>query len=119
MNTRFSDDKEIEANLENFYHSLLLLSCLFPGSKPYSLNTGHYHSLGSSVTAVFGPQHGFHQTEQDNMIETPDLTYTFSDGVSLPLFSLYSQVSVYARVVVLSSCNSCRPENRPRFNFSW
>ena len=27
---------------------------------------------GSSLSCVFGPQHGYGQTEQDNMIETPD-----------------------------------------------
>ncbi|BBH53597.1 exo-beta-N-acetylmuramidase NamZ family protein [Fluviispira sanaruensis] len=42
------------------------------------------------VTTVFGPQHGYRQTEQDNMKETPDDFYKFSDGHKVPLFSLYS-----------------------------
>lgn len=42
------------------------------------------------VTCVFGPQHGYSQTEQDNMKETPDDYYTFRDGKKVPLFSLYS-----------------------------
>jgi uncharacterized protein YbbC (DUF1343 family) len=54
---------------------------------------------GSRVTAVFGPQHGYRQCEQDNMRETPDERYTFygsgaeheGEDVSVPLFSLYSE----------------------------
>lgn len=42
------------------------------------------------VTCVFGPQHGYFQTEQDNMKETPDDFYYFNDGKKVPLFSLYS-----------------------------
>ncbi|WP_186646819.1 DUF1343 domain-containing protein [Fluviispira vulneris] len=42
------------------------------------------------VTTVFGPQHGYRQTEQDNMKETPNDYYKFSDGQKVPLFSLYS-----------------------------
>ncbi|RDB36311.1 MAG: DUF1343 domain-containing protein [Spirobacillus cienkowskii] len=45
---------------------------------------------GSSVSCVFGPQHGYYQTEQDNMKETQDDIYKFKDGNSVPLFSLYS-----------------------------
>ncbi len=44
----------------------------------------------SRVTCVFGPQHGYAQTEQDNMRETPDDFYTFIDGQKVPLYSLYS-----------------------------
>lgn len=57
---------------------------------------------GSRVTAVFGPQHGYRQCEQDNMVETPDERYTFHGSgqaavgdttadVSVPLYSLYSE----------------------------
>lgn len=42
------------------------------------------------VTCVFGPQHGYAQTEQDNMKETPDDFYIFNDGKKVPLYSLYS-----------------------------
>ena len=45
----------------------------------------------SKVTAVFGPQHGYSQTEQDNMRETPDSEFQFSDNTRVPLFSLYSK----------------------------
>jgi uncharacterized protein YbbC (DUF1343 family) len=44
----------------------------------------------SKVTCIFGPQHGYFQTEQDNMKETPDSEYIFTDGKKVPLFSLYS-----------------------------
>lgn len=49
---------------------------------------------GSRVTAVFGPQHGYGQTEQDNMIETPDATHAFQDGTRVPLYSLYSETRI-------------------------
>ncbi|KAB8030017.1 DUF1343 domain-containing protein [Fluviispira multicolorata] len=42
------------------------------------------------VTCVFGPQHGYGQTEQDNMKETPNDYFIFSDGQKVPLYSLYS-----------------------------
>lgn len=45
---------------------------------------------GSRITRVFGPQHGYGQTEQDNMIETADGSYPFGDGESVPLLSVYS-----------------------------
>lgn len=48
-------------------------------------------TTGSQVTAVFGPQHGYFQTEQDNMKETPHGVYEFLDGKTVPLFSLYSE----------------------------
>ncbi len=40
------------------------------------------------VTALFGPQHGFYGTVQDNMIETGHARHA---GTGLPLFSLYSE----------------------------
>ena len=43
------------------------------------------------LVAVYGPQHGYYQTEQDNMIETPDTTISLSGGRVVPLWSLYSQ----------------------------
>lgn len=49
---------------------------------------------GSRVVSVFGPQHGYGQTEQDNMFETPDGVFTCADGERLPLWSLYSETRV-------------------------
>lgn len=49
---------------------------------------------GTTLTAVFGAQHGYYQTEQDNMLETPDATYTFADGHHVPLYSLYSETRI-------------------------
>jgi uncharacterized protein YbbC (DUF1343 family) len=43
------------------------------------------------LAAVFGPQHGYGQTEQDNMFETPDTTLKLPDGTEVPLYSLYSK----------------------------
>lgn len=43
------------------------------------------------ISAVFGPQHGYGQTEQDNMFETPDTKITLPNGTEVPLFSLYSK----------------------------
>ena len=51
-------------------------------------------TIGSKVTAVFGPQHGYGQTEQDNMKETPHSVFQFLDGTSIPLYSLYSEMRV-------------------------
>jgi uncharacterized protein YbbC (DUF1343 family) len=48
------------------------------------------NTTNAFVTCIFGPQHGYSQTEQDNMKETPDDFYIFSDGKKVPLFSLYS-----------------------------
>eukprot|EP01102_Stenamoeba_stenopodia_P017417 TRINITY_DN6228_c0_g1_i1.p1 TRINITY_DN6228_c0_g1~~TRINITY_DN6228_c0_g1_i1.p1 ORF type:complete len:470 (+),score=66.74 TRINITY_DN6228_c0_g1_i1:31-1410(+) len=49
-------------------------------------------SKDCQLVCILGPQHGFYQTEQDNMIETPDLEFRFdSDGHRVPLFSLYSK----------------------------
>lgn len=44
----------------------------------------------SKLVSVFGPQHGYFQTEQDNMIETKDSEFVLSDGRTVPLYSLYS-----------------------------
>lgn len=49
---------------------------------------------GSQLTCIFGPQHGYGQTEQDNMIETPDGTLTLDNSKSVPLFSLYSKTRI-------------------------
>lgn len=48
------------------------------------------NTKNATVACVFGPQHGYAQTEQDNMRETPNDFYTFLDGQKVPLFSLYS-----------------------------
>jgi uncharacterized protein YbbC (DUF1343 family) len=40
-----------------------------------------------TLAALFGPQHGFHATVQDNMIETPHATHP---RYGIPLYSLYS-----------------------------
>lgn len=43
-----------------------------------------------SVTALFGPQHGFRSDVQDNMIETPHADFEAGAARRVPLFSLYS-----------------------------
>lgn len=43
--------------------------------------------LGDKLKAFFGPQHGFHATLQDNMIESEDAIGPFQ----LPVYSLYSE----------------------------
>ena len=43
--------------------------------------------LGDRLVAFFGPQHGFHATVQDNMIETAHNSGPFG----LPVYSLYSE----------------------------
>lgn len=43
---------------------------------------------GVTLAALFGPQHGFHSTLQDNMIETPHAEDT---GRRVPVYSLYSE----------------------------
>ncbi len=43
--------------------------------------------LGKQLTCLFGPQHGFEATVQDNMIETEDARHL---ATGLPVFSLYS-----------------------------
>lgn len=49
---------------------------------------------GSTLTCIFGPQHGYGQTEQDNMIETPDSTLVPPQGQAIPLYSLYSKTRI-------------------------
>jgi uncharacterized protein YbbC (DUF1343 family) len=44
--------------------------------------------LGSRLVAFFGPQHGFHATVQDNMIETG---HHNAGPFGLPVYSLYSE----------------------------
>ncbi len=44
--------------------------------------------LGSRLVALFGPQHGFYGTKQDNMIET---SHVQKSEFGLPVFSLYSE----------------------------
>jgi uncharacterized protein YbbC (DUF1343 family) len=44
--------------------------------------------LGTRLTALFGPQHGFYGTKQDNMIET---SHTKHESFGVPLYSLYSE----------------------------
>jgi uncharacterized protein YbbC (DUF1343 family) len=43
-----------------------------------------------SVTALFGPQHGFRSDVQDNMIETPHAQFEGGGKRRIPLYSLYS-----------------------------
>jgi uncharacterized protein YbbC (DUF1343 family) len=43
-----------------------------------------------SVTALFGPQHGFRSDVQDNMIETPHAEFEGGGKRRIPLYSLYS-----------------------------
>jgi uncharacterized protein YbbC (DUF1343 family) len=45
--------------------------------------------LGKRLVSLFGPQHGFFGTLQDNMIETGHETH---EPTGLPLYSLYSEV---------------------------
>jgi uncharacterized protein YbbC (DUF1343 family) len=45
-------------------------------------------ALGKRLVALFGPQHGFYGTKQDNMIETSHSTFSSS---GIPLYSLYSE----------------------------
>jgi uncharacterized protein YbbC (DUF1343 family) len=49
---------------------------------------------GSTLSCVFGPQHGYGQTEQDNMIETPDSALSTGGNSNVPLFSLYSKTRI-------------------------
>ena len=44
-------------------------------------------SIGEKLVGFFGPQHGFHSTVQDNMIETTDSFGPYG----LPVYSLYSE----------------------------
>ncbi len=43
---------------------------------------------GATLAALFGPQHGFHSTLQDNMIETP---HAQDAQRQVPVYSLYSE----------------------------
>jgi len=52
------------------------------------------HCKDSWLSCVFGPQHGYGQTEQDNMIETPDSLLTVGSQTDIPLFSLYSKTRI-------------------------
>ena len=45
-------------------------------------------TLGDQLVALFGPQHGFAGTAQDNMIETGHARHL---GTGLPIYSLYSE----------------------------
>jgi uncharacterized protein YbbC (DUF1343 family) len=47
-----------------------------------------HNALGSRLTALFGPQHGFYGTKQDNMIETGHARFS---RFGVPLYSLYSE----------------------------
>ena len=40
-----------------------------------------------TLTALFGPQHGFHSVEQDNMIETANARHPL---YGIPVYSLYA-----------------------------
>ncbi len=62
---------------------------------PASVDASFRHTLdrlaadpGVTVTAVFGPQHGFRSDLQDNMIETP---HVVDARRRVPIFSLYSE----------------------------
>lgn len=44
--------------------------------------------LGARLTGLFGPQHGFYGTAQDNMIETG---HAHKSDFGVPIFSLYSE----------------------------
>src|SRR5687768_16950044 len=44
-----------------------------------------------SLNALFGPQHGYGQTEQDNMKETEDSFFYLDQKKKISLFSLYSK----------------------------
>ncbi len=64
-------------------------------SNPTSVDRAFRHSVdrlashpNAQVTALFGPQHGFHSDAQDNMIETPH-AQDVRHGV--PVYSLYSE----------------------------
>lgn len=45
-------------------------------------------ALGPKLVALFGPQHGFYGTKQDNMIETSHIQ---KSEYGLPVYSLYSE----------------------------
>jgi uncharacterized protein YbbC (DUF1343 family) len=47
-----------------------------------------YQALDGRLVALFGPQHGFYGTKQDNMIETGHAKHS---SLALPMYSLYSE----------------------------
>jgi uncharacterized protein YbbC (DUF1343 family) len=62
---------------------------------PASIDSGFRHTVdrliedpGVTVSAIFGPQHGFRSDLQDNMIETP---HARDARRRVPIFSLYSE----------------------------
>ncbi len=64
-------------------------------ANPSSVDTRLVHAVdqvtatkGVTLAAVFGPQHGFHATLQDNMIETP---HGQDAARRVPVYSLYSE----------------------------
>jgi uncharacterized protein YbbC (DUF1343 family) len=64
-------------------------------ANPSSVDTGLVHAVdkvtaaaGVTLGAIFGPQHGFHSTLQDNMIETP---HAADASRRVPVYSLYSE----------------------------
>lgn len=44
--------------------------------------------IGKRLKKLFGPQHGFHTLDQDNMIETP---HGIHSQLQIPVFSLYAE----------------------------
>jgi uncharacterized protein YbbC (DUF1343 family) len=65
-------------------------------ANPSSVDAGFTHTAdllwqapGVTLAALFGPQHGFHATLQDNMIETP---HGDDARRRIPVYSLYSEV---------------------------
>lgn len=58
-------------------------------TKEFTSSTEAIHNLfGKSLTCLFGPQHGYVATVQDNMIETPHMKHEL---LQLPIYSLYSE----------------------------
>lgn len=60
-------------------------------STAHVIETAVQTSSSAQLVAIFGPQHGYFQTEQDNMQETPDTEFLLHSGKKIPLYSLYSQ----------------------------
>jgi uncharacterized protein YbbC (DUF1343 family) len=64
-------------------------------ANPASVNESFQHAVDrignlrdATLAAIFGPQHGFHATLQDNMIETP---HERDARRQVPVYSLYSE----------------------------
>jgi uncharacterized protein YbbC (DUF1343 family) len=64
-------------------------------ANPASVDAAFRHTVdrvdqapGVTLSAIFGPQHGFHSDVQDNMIETP---HGEDRGRRVPVYSLYSE----------------------------